>query len=139
MTDERVDAAAEAMCRDIAGMPWNDAPEPVRGYLRRLARAALEAAERVAPKDRWYSDEESSYESPDEAAGACSLALGQSIVLSENVSLSEDRWQCVPVTDRDALCPCGKPEGCGDFLGVNCEAVRDKAWRWIDLPKEWRR
>ena len=48
MTDPQIEAAAEAMCRDIAGMPWAEAPETVRGYLRRLARAALKAAEAVA-------------------------------------------------------------------------------------------
>lgn len=52
MTDDQIEAAAEAMCRDIAGMSWAEAPETVRGYLRRLARAALEAAERVS----WSSD-----------------------------------------------------------------------------------
>ena len=146
-TDEQIEAVAEALWQAesirASDRPrledWADAGDDVHKKWRFMARAALEAAERVAPKDRWFSDEESAYESPGEAAEAACLTLGQSIVLSENVSLNEERWQLVPVTDNDVLCPCGKPEGCGDFLGVDCDAVRDKAWRWIDLPKEWRR
>ena len=114
-------------------------PKDTATRVREAVKAALEAAERVAPKDRWYSDEESSYESPDDAAECASLSLGESIALSENVTLSEDRWQVVPVTDRDALCPCGKPEGCGDFLGRECEADHGEIRRWSGLPKEWRR
>ena len=141
-TDEQIEVVAEALWQAesirASDRPrledWADAGDDVHKKWRFMARAAL-----ASLKDRWYSDEESSYESPDDAAECASLSLGESIALSENVTLSEDRWQVVPVTDRDALCPCGKPEGCGDFLGVDCEAVRDKAWRWSDLPKEWRR
>ena len=127
-TDEQIEAAANVLFHN-----WPRERASLSD-LRELAGQVL-----AALQGRWYADDENGYESPDEAAGACSLALGQSIVLSENVSLGEDRWQLVPVTDGDALCPCGKPEGCGDFLGVDCDAVRDKAWRWSDLPKEWQR
>ena len=136
MTDPQIEAAAEAAWRAAYHWPkgWDEVAVGDRDHWRKIARAALEAL-----KGRWFSDEESGYENPDDAADAYGLTLGQSIVLSENATLAEERWQLVPVTDTGELCPCGKPEGCGDSLGMKCEAVRDEVRRWSELPKEWQR
>jgi hypothetical protein len=39
-----IEAGARAICRDIAGMRWEEAGAPVRGYLIRLAGQAIAAA-----------------------------------------------------------------------------------------------
>ena len=35
--------------------------------------------------------------------------------------------------------PCGRADGCADFLGVDCQADRCEAMRVQDLPEEWRK
>lgn len=142
MTDAQIEAAARALveCTKLSEAKWSDLPDWAKEECRGVARAALESAEKVAHKDRWYADEECSFESPDDAAESACLSLGESIVLSENVSFGEERWQMAPVTYPEGeLCPCGKPEGCDDFLGMECKADRGEVRRWADLPKEWQR
>lgn len=138
-SDEQIEVAAEAAYLGMRkrNKPWSMVSAWEKAEWRLATRAALEAAEATTPKERWFGDENGSYETVAEALECAPLCT--TIVLSEIVEIAENRWQLVPVTNKDELCPCGKPEGCGDFLGMECQADRDKPWRWGDLPKEWQR
>lgn len=108
------------------------------------AEAALAAADAVAPKrEEWFVDtspdlqpEECNIEQPRDAFDCA--PLGSIAKLQRCAVLATEEWQLVPVTATGDLCPCGKPEGCGDFLGVACDADRDEVRLWAELPEEWR-
>ena len=69
------------------------------------------------------------------------------------VAEARAHWQCPsysgpqsvretvgPALDRlERQRPCGRADGCADFLGVDCQADRCEAMRVQDLPNEWRK
>ena len=66
------------------------------------------------------------------------LYLGDTVEVEECAVVSRDFWQLVPVEEGGRPCRCGKPKGCGDFLGVECHADRERPIKLDELPKKWR-
>ena len=85
----------------------------------------------------WYSDDACSYESARDAFTGD--PPGTRFTLSECATIDVAEWQLVPVTVAGQPCPCGRADGCADFLGVDCQADRCEAMRVQNLPEEWRK
>lgn len=89
----------------------------------------------------WFVDRSDEYGEGGHESPADALAercLGDTIQLEEWSVVDLAIWQLVPVEEDGKPCRCGKPQGCGDFLGVDCHADREQPIKLDELPEKWR-